>query len=345
MILPKGEVSYENLRTAFVELNSFLQTLKEDNFTGYVQISFWDYVGILFLEGGEIVSAIEEAEGKRRSGEGTMENIIRMSKQKDGRIDVYKLVPELVTILASTTMNDATYKDLSTEFTSLDRLLEKLSKESHSGYIDITLNDNKGKGIIVFQEGEIVEAVMADEKSEWVAGKNMVNNIIDNVQKTGANFNVYRAGLERRLERSGMVQTPDLQGGIEVIQEIMKTIESVVDGLAKSDEKFSDILKKAQIEKSEDYPFLDPFAEEFEYKNGQITLKGQVPLEVFVSGIRDCIDLSLAKVPLEITKDELYGKIRTSLKPVIAKFGKEIDTLGLKSTMPAFLISSFSAND
>lgn len=65
MILPKGEVAYENLRTAFVDLNSFLQTLKEDNFTGYLQISFWDYEGILFLEAGEIVNASEEKQGKR----------------------------------------------------------------------------------------------------------------------------------------------------------------------------------------------------------------------------------------------------------------------------------------
>ena len=61
MILPKGEAVYENLRTSFVDLNSFLLSLKEDDFTGYVQLSFWDYEGILFLEAGEIVNATEEA--------------------------------------------------------------------------------------------------------------------------------------------------------------------------------------------------------------------------------------------------------------------------------------------
>jgi hypothetical protein len=67
MILPKGPAVHENLRTVFIDLNSFLQTLKEDNFTGYVQVSFWDYEGILFLEAGEIVNAFEESEGKRLS--------------------------------------------------------------------------------------------------------------------------------------------------------------------------------------------------------------------------------------------------------------------------------------
>ena len=101
MILPKGEIVYENLRTVYVNLNSFLQTLKEDNFTGYLHVSFWDYEGVLFLEAGEIVNAIEEAQGKRSVGEEAVESIILMSKQKDGRINVYKLVPEMVTIDAS----------------------------------------------------------------------------------------------------------------------------------------------------------------------------------------------------------------------------------------------------
>ena len=98
MILPKGPIVHENLRTVFIDLNSFLQTLKEDNFTGYVQLSFWDYEGILFLEAGEIVNAIEESSDTRRGGEEAVENIILMSKQQDGRINVYRLAPEMVTI-------------------------------------------------------------------------------------------------------------------------------------------------------------------------------------------------------------------------------------------------------
>jgi hypothetical protein len=339
MIFPKGEVAYENLRTAFVDLNSFLQTLKEDNFTGYLQMSFWDYEGILFLEAGEIVNAIVETQGKRSGGEEAMENIILMSKQKDGRINVYRLIPEMVTILASTTMKEATYKDLSTEFTSLDKLLDKLSKEDHSGFIDITLNDKKGWGIILFQEGEIIEAVMADEKSVGVSGKNSLEKIVEEVEKRGATFNVYRAALEGRVDRAIMTQNQDLQGVvIEVMQEVVRTIEFVVDSSAKRTGTFLENLKKAQIEKSDDYPFLDPFAAEFEYKDGEIQLQGKVPVEKFIRGIKDCIYLTLDKTPLDITKQELYARIKTSLQPTIEKFKKEIDGIGLKSTMPEFIV-------
>ena len=339
MILPRGEAVHENLRTAYVDLNSFLQTLKDDNFTGYLQVSFWDYEGILFLEAGEIVNAIEEVQGKRKGGEEAVANIILKSKQKDGRINVYKLMPEMVTILSSATMKEATYKDLSTEFTSLDKLLEKLNKENHSGYVDILLNDNKGKGIIFFQNGEIVEVVMSDEKSGLIYGKDKLHNIIDDVLKTGATFNVYRAGLDSGGQRAGISQAVDLQKVVEVIQEVVGTIESVVDNLANRTGVFLDNLKKAQVEESEDFPFLDPFAAEFEYRNGKINVQGKVPAEIFIQGIRHCLELALGKISLGITHDELYKKIQFTLQPTTAKFRETIDALGLKSTMPKFFSS------
>jgi hypothetical protein len=337
MILPKGETVHENLRTAYVDLNSFLQTLKDDNFTGYLQVSFWDYEGILFLEAGEIVNAMEEVQGIRNGGEEAVGNIILKSKQDDGRINVYKLMPEMVTILASATMKEATYKDLSTEFTSLDKLLEKLNKENHSGYIDIMLNDNQGKGIIFFQNGEIAEVVMSDEKSGLIYGKDKLDSIIAEVLKRGATFNVYRAGLDNSGGRAILSQSLDLQNVIAVIQEVVGITESVVDSLANRSGIFLDNFKKAQVEKSEDFPFLDPFAAEFEYRNGIITLQGKIPAEVFILGIRDCLELTLGKISLDMTHDALYEKIRFALRPTMVKFKDRIEALGLKSTMPLFL--------
>jgi hypothetical protein len=340
MILPRGEIVHENLRTAFVDLNSFLQTLKEDNFSGYIQVSFWDYEGVLFLETGEIINAIEETQGTQKGGEEAVENIILMSKQKDGRINAHKLDPEMVTILASTSMKEATYKDLSTEFTSLNKLIEKLGKEEHSGYIDIRLNDKKGRGMIFFQEGEIVEALMTDDKSGDVHGKDILNNIIDGVQKIGATFNVYRAGIESGSERAGITQAVELQGVIEVMQEVMGIIESLVDGLGKRKGSFKENFTKVQMEQSEDYPFLDPFAAEFEYKNGKIRFSGKVSSAVVLAqGISDCIDITLNNISLEISKDELYRQIKSALQPTIEKLGEKIDNLGLKSVMPDFLSS------
>ena len=96
-------------------------------------------------------------------------------------------------------------------------------------------------------------------------------------------------------------------------------------------------FKKAQVEKSDVYPFLDPFAAEFEYMQGKINFHGKVSAEVLASGIKDCVELTLNKIPLEITKEELYEKVRSSLQPTITKFEKKIDDFGLKSIISEFL--------
>jgi hypothetical protein len=236
-------------------------------------------------------------------------------------------------------MKEATYKELSTEFTSLDKLVEKLSKESHSGYIDIVLNDNKGGGIIFFQEGKVVEAVLSDEKFDGAekSGKDKLKEITEEVQKIGATFNVYRAELESGSERTGISQALEFEGVIEVMQEMIKNIEFLVDELTTRKGSFRDSFKKARVEKSEDYPFLDPFEAEFEYTKGKITFGGKVPAEVFIRGLKDCIDLTLDTITVSTNKDELYEKIRSALKPILAKFEEKMDVFGLKSIMPEYL--------
>lgn len=336
MILPRTSIVHENLRTAFVDLNNFLQSLKEDNFTGYVQLSFWDYEGILFLEAGEIVNAFEESQGKKRGGEDAVESIMRMSKQRDGRINVYRLSPEMVTILASTSMNEPAYKDLSTEFTSLDKLIDKLNKENHTGYIDIALNEGKGGGIIVFQDGKVVEAILFDERSSEIIGREMLDKIIQDVQKRGATFNVYRAGFELdssdRLGK-GLKKPIDLEGAVEVVQEILRAVESVFDGVTKRKGSFRETFTQAQLTKLDEYPFLDPFAAEFEYRDGEVKLRGKVSVDDFVNGVRDCIEVTLDKIPVVVAKEELYNRIRGALEPVRPRIAEKIEGLGLKSTM------------
>ncbi len=340
MILPKSDPVYENLRTFFVEINNLLQALREDNFTGYVQITFWDYEGIIFIESGEIVNAFEESQGTKRGGEEAIEGILNQAKQKDGRINVYRLPPEMVAIFASTSMKEAAYKDLSTEFTSLDKLIDKLSKEELSGYIDITMNDKRGGGIIFFQDGVVVEAVICEDESNEIFGKDKLDQIIATVEQRGATFNVYRVEFESRPGISSYKGTVDLQGVKDALQEILKTIEAVVDGISKQKGTFKEALNKSQLTKSEEYPFLDPFAAEFEYKNGKITLDANVSVETFINGVKECIDLTLDEVTsgaVAIKKEDLLKKIRTEIDAKLPSLMERFEDLGLKAAMPSIL--------
>ena len=66
----------------------------------------------------------------------------------------------------------------------------------------------------------------------------------------------------------------DRQEQLGVWQEVLKTVETSVDSPTKPG-TFVAAFKRASIELADAYPFLDPFAAEFEYRDGQIRYDGQ----------------------------------------------------------------------
>lgn len=333
MILPKGKAFYENLRTSFVDFNGFLLTLKEENFTGYVHLTFWDYEGVLFLEEGEIVNALEEAYGRRRGGtEAVREIVARAKSDKEGKIDAYILSPELVTLLCTLPHHEPLYTDLSTEFASFKGLLEKLQRELFTGYITIELTGGKGKGMIFLQDGEPIEALLEREDGGTLKGVEKLGRMVEEVQVEGAVLNVYRSsqgaegqeGTEERLRRA-----------FDLFQQIFAETCRVIDSLAKKEGTFEDSFHKARVDIADSYPFLNPFMGELQYEEGRLFLSGDVNPDEFVKGVGEAYDLALEKVPLKASKEELYEELRKALKPLLNEKGDELERLGFNEVLKA----------
>ena len=75
MIFPKQDVIYQNLNTSFTNFGELLVDLKENSFTGVVQVSYWEYEGNLLLDSGNIVNAVEEVDGKIISGQDAVKRV------------------------------------------------------------------------------------------------------------------------------------------------------------------------------------------------------------------------------------------------------------------------------
>ena len=339
MILPKGKRMYENLRTSFVDLNNMLLALKEEDFTGYIHLSFWDYEGVLFLESGEVVNAIEESKEGRRGGEEAVGNILHQAKvKKDGKIDVYILPSEMITLFASTITQEALYKDLSSDFTSLDKLIEKLRKEGHTGYVEISFFNGKGGGIIFFQDGDVIEAMVGMEGEEIISGQENLDKIVEKAQEAGAYFNVYRSSFEEtRASFTETVQERDMETAIALMEDIMRDAERVLDSMAEGKGAFVESFRRAQLDISEKYPFLDPFVGEFEYKDGKLQFLGDVPVKEFIKGVGECLDLALEKMPIRASKGDIYNKIRPVLESTVEKYEEVRDRWDLRALLPNLL--------
>jgi hypothetical protein len=334
MIFPKGEVVHKNLSTSYTNLNGLLLSLKSEGFSGYVRIGFLDYEAVLFMDTGDVINAVEQIGDTKRFGQRAISNIISKAKEQDGMINVYQLSPEMVTVLASTVKREILYKDLSTDFTSLERLIEKLGEERHTGYIEIALRNAKGSGVIFFQEGEPIETILTQDDGNLISGTSLLDRVLEEAQGAGAAFNVYSADLSASSEQMGEIgEGGDLQNLLKVLGDTISTIETVVDGSIRKG-VFSSELRRALVKKSNEYPFLDPFAAEFRYEDGKVVFTGKTDIRQLTRGLGECLGLTIEALSHSFSKKEILGQVKREMDQIKADFGKEIKKFNLEATMP-----------
>lgn len=337
MIFPKGRTLYENLNTSFTNFSELLLDLKGHGFTGYISVNFWEYEGILLLDSGNIVNAIEESGPARTTGQEAVDGISGKINEKDGTISVYGLSPEVVTMLASVVRSEVVHRDLTTDFTSLDQLIAKLQREGHTGYIDVAMRDDMGTGIIFLQDGVAVECVLSTDGNA-VSGAQVLPRIVETASSRGAAFNVYRASVAEAFDESAAVMAGlELPQLLEVWQEIIACTEKTIDGRS-GEGHFLKTFKDILIERADDYPFLDPFAAEFEYKEGQISFHGSA-VKNFSHALGECLTLAISRMAgeAETAGVDLTATIRSELVGVKDQHAEAIDKFALVTTMPDLL--------
>ena len=274
MIFPKRDSVYQNLNTSFTNFGELLVDLKENSFTGVVQVSYWEYEGILLLDSGNIINAIEEINGNIITGQSAVKKVTDKAKEKDGAISVYSQKGEMITMLASVAKSEIVYENLSTEFTSLDALITKLQNEDHTGYIEVTFAGSDQKGFIFLLAGRVIEALLAI-RGEEVSGSTVLKRILEIISTEGAVFSVYKAAVEDALSESEMIKVSfNLPQLLEVWGAVIQGVESAADSILGKG-VFLNRFKDTLIEKADEYPFLDPFAAKFQYDNGEVTFSGE----------------------------------------------------------------------
>ncbi|NIS61853.1 MAG: hypothetical protein GTO13_14485 [Proteobacteria bacterium] len=334
MIFPKGEVIHKNLSTSYTNLNGLLLSLKSEDFSGYIKIGFLDYEAFLFMDSGDVINAIEQMGDRKRIGQRAITNIISKAKEQDGVISVYQLSPEMVTVLASTLKREILYKDLSTDFTSLQRLIDKLGDARHTGYIEIALKNGKGTGVIFFQEGEPIETILTRKDGHLISGRNLLGRILEDAQGAGVVFHVYRADFPTSSENvAEIIEGGDLQDLLKVLQDTISTMETVVDGLIKKG-TFSSELKKALVEKSNEYPFLDPFDAEFKYEDGKIVFTGNTDVHELTKGLGECLGLTIEALSNKFSKKKILDQLKKELDQIRVDFRREIKKFNLEGALP-----------
>jgi len=334
MIFPKQDSIYENLNTSFTNFGELLVDLKENSFTGVVQVSYWEYEGILLLDNGNIINAIEEINGKVATGQSAVKSVTEKAKEKDGAISVFSQKGEMITMLASVAKSEIVYENLSTEFTSLDALITKLQSEDHTGYIEVSFEGSDQRGYIFLLAGRVIEALLT-VRGEEISGAAVINRVLELTASSGAVFSVYKSAVEEALSESEMIKVSfDLPQLLEAWGAVISSAETVADSLL-GESEFLNTFKDTLISKADEYPFLDPFAAKFQYKDGGVTFTGEIKKN-FSKAIGECLWATIETLGERAALDDkdLFAPIRSAMGEVRAANQDLFDRFNFAGIIP-----------
>jgi hypothetical protein len=347
MIYPRGEVIHKNLSTAFTDFNALLSTLKTGDFSGIIEIEFPENMGSIFVDSGQIINAEAKTgpDSKRTIGQEAIQTLLNLSKQKDGLINIYRLAPERVAIVASNLEHEILFKGLSTDFTRLDRLLLKLREEKHNGFIEVLTKEHQTMGVLFLEAGEPIEMFTTPDSGPSVFGRKSISIFVENAIKQGAIFDVYKSEgkiLKKDIKEAEKVKETkeiketkevkevkeirevkeakevqeikekkisergeDLKELVPILQEVLSKAEKVIDGASRRKGLFHKLFKESLIVRSGEFAFLDPFAGEFDYQEGVIQFTGETEAKDFTRGIIECLFSTLSLLEKELPKEKI----------------------------------------
>jgi hypothetical protein len=271
-------------------------------------------------------------------------------------------LPEQVALIINHLQHEVLFRELSTDFTRLDRLLLKFREDKHDGFIEVLTKEKKALGVLFVEGGEPVDMFTIPESGPSIFGRKSIPVFVENVSKQGAVLNVYKSYnkmfkkekpvaeskpvLQRKLtgESKPVVETKPQSGGkeglkelIPILQEALSTAEKLVDAASRNG-TFIITFKKSLIEKAEAFSFLDPFAGEFEYQDGVIRFSGEVGEKEFTKGILECLNTTLILLGKELPKNKMLPlKMIAEIRSSLELHSDTLERLGVKEIVSSSL--------
>ena len=130
--------------------------------------------------------------------------------------------------------------------------------------------------------------------------------------------------------------SPDAEAMAEIkrlMGEIARAIEEAAQSVGRPD-SFAMALRAGQLEIADRFPFLDPFAGEFEYLSGEIVFVGHATAENFVEGLTEALKLAIAAVTRSTAyADRFRSYVSEDLRKLLAREQAEFERSGLEEVI------------
>lgn len=319
MILPTGTLVFENLTSTMINIDGFFDELKKRRLTGYVTATTDDISGIIFFRDGVPVNAIEEMGSDRIIGESSLIDLVRRCRTEGVALNVRELSTSILNAVIGLLNSETVYKNLRSDFVSLDKLLMTLEEEKHTGCLKITMGADCG--MLFFENGIPIDGTFVRSDGADITGSDSLNMILDASEQTNATINVYRADMVK--SEGGVATAGNSEELLEVYNEVISGIE----------ERINSLIGSGRFKRELTSAIASHNLTDLTYDEGVIVYTGELNQSDFVGELNSIIAEAIGGVSTIIPKRTIESSIRIGLKDLTAAHKEEIERFGIYETI------------
>ncbi len=283
-----SEVIHKDLSTDFVKLDRFIRKLADEKHNGFLEIFSreGEPLGTIFFKDGNPAGIYNpSASPSFREPEAVPEFLGQISRQ-GATFNVHRSIVRFP-LKDKTPAGEATVRSPSERPPERQEIVpgpERPMEEEET--IIVREEDPPGMEEMAVEPERSTgreEPVAYEDRQPPRPQKDMFQEEKESMERGWVAVNAVNKEMNGRSEL------------IVTLQKILARVEQLVDGFSQKG-TFQRTFKGVLIDKSDQYPFIDPFAGQFDYYDGKISLDEEIDTEKFGAGIADCFNLTLSRL-------------------------------------------------
>jgi hypothetical protein len=325
LVFPKEKPLLTNLNAFYLKIDKLIEHCQGEIGAGGIFFSSVAAQGVIFFDPEEIVGGYFAEKENKINGAAAVDRLIQSDFDYNFTVEIYRIPQELVYFWSSIPASEKIYKDLSADFTDLEGLIRKMSAEKLTGYIDADLARGRESGMIFISGGEIIGGSFSWNSGKNGSAKDRVKDLIERSKKVGGTFQVSRIPVDNETQNppSEMpLKSAYNQNTLKMLEEFIGIFEALYDTRKDKQVDFSSLLRNKFVQNADRFEFLDPFADEFEYRDRQITFTGDADDGELSNGIIVSIN--------ELAEDiGMKNQLKNYLSTWLRKYEDLLERLGI----------------
>jgi len=283
IVIPRDQPIVVNMNSYFLDVQKLVEHFVGEIGSGAVHFKSNSAEAAIFFEESSAPVGVIVERGERNYGPDTIQRLLEMASSHNFNVSIYAIDSERIHYWASLPSATPLYQNLTAEFTDLAALVKKMRTERLTGYVDVTQGSDKAAGsggAIFFNLGSILGSCGSRNGSDLSASPEKLQSLIQSSASAGGVFNVFQVQMTgtgtpapkvpKAPTTVAAANNASTSGdSIQMLSDLLQITETAIrESKGKGD--FATALRRKFIQLADRYDFLDPFAGEVTYADGEL---------------------------------------------------------------------------